>query len=198
MKWIDAQLRLAEKGITIFTGSEFRRIAELSETAAQAMLERYTKRGLLTRIKKGMYIVTANPPSSFVISNRLYRPSYISFESALSYHGIIPETVYGVTAATTKPTRSFEVAGKTFIYHTLKKSAYTGYAPAKVGADMILLASPEKALVDYLYLVNLGKKPLYERLDLDGLSKEKIMATAELFGRPSFLKWVQNDILRNN
>jgi predicted transcriptional regulator of viral defense system len=198
MKWIEVQQRAAAKGITIFMVSEFKRIMDLSETAAQKMLERYTKRGLLTRLKKGMYMVTANPPTSFLISNRLYKPSYISFESALSYHKIIPETVYGVTAATTKPTRNFQVAGKAFSYHTIKTSAYTGYAPTRIGGDLILMASPEKALVDYLYLVNLGKKPLYERFNIEGLSKQKIIANSELFERPSFLKWVQNDILRNH
>jgi predicted transcriptional regulator of viral defense system len=197
MKWIELQRQIAEKGISIFTVSEFRSMVEFSETAAQKILERYTKRGLLTRLKKGMYFVTDNPPTSFFISNRLYRPSYVSFESALSYHKLIPETVYGVTAATTKPTREFEVDGRAFFYHKIKLSAYTGYAPAEIGDEVILLASPEKALVDYLYLVNLGKKPLYERLAIEELSREKIVANTILFRRPSFYKWVQHDILRD-
>lgn len=198
MKWVELQKRIEEKGITIFTASEFRRIMDLSETAAQKILERYTKRSILTRLKKGIYIVTANPPNSFLISNKLYRPSYVSFESALSYHRIIPETVYGITAATTKPTRNFQVVGKAFVYHKIKESAYTGYAPTRIGDDVILLARPEKALVDYLYLVNLGKKPLYDRLELEGLSKEMILTNTKLFKRSSFHKWVQNDILRDN
>jgi predicted transcriptional regulator of viral defense system len=197
MRWIELQKRIAEKGITIFTVSEFQRMMDLSEIAAQKILERYAKRGLLTRLKKGTYIITDNPPTSFLISNRLYRPSYVSFESALSYHNIIPETVYGVTAATTKPTRIFDVEGKAFVYHKIKLSAYTGYVPTKIGDEVILLASPEKAVVDYLYLVNLGKKPLYERLDIEELSPEKIVANTILFKRPSFYKWVQNDILRD-
>ena len=197
MKWIELQKRFAEKGVSIFTVSEFRSMADLSETAAQKILERYAKRGLLTRLKKGMYFVSDNPPSSFFISNRLYRPSYVSFESALSYHKIIPETVYSVTAATTKPTRKFEVGERVFIYHKIKRSAYTGYAPTEIGGEIILLASPEKALVDYLYLVNLGKKPLYERLYIGRLNRENIINNTMLFRRPSFLNWVQYDILRN-
>lgn len=195
MKWVEIEKRLEEKGIAIFTVSEFRRVMDLSETAAQKLLERYAKRGLLTRLKQGMYIVTDNSPSSFALSNRLYRPSYISFESALSYYQIIPETVYAVTAATTKPTRNFEVAGKAFIYHKIKERAYTGYGPTRIGDEVILLASPEKAVVDYLYLVNLGKKPLNERLELDGLNHQEIVASTELFSRASFSRWVQHDIL---
>jgi len=198
MKWIEIQKRIADNGMSIFTVSEFRRATDLSKIAAQKFLERYAKRGLLTRLKKGMYIVTDNPPTSLLISNRLYRPSYVSFEFALSYHRIIPETVYGVTAATTKPTRNFVVEGKAFIYHKIKTSAYTGYAPMRIGDEVILLATPEKALVDYLYLVNLGKKPLYERLEFKELSKEKIVANTILFRRPSFYNWVQNDIIRDN
>ena len=198
MKWIEIMKRIAKMEMTIFTVSEFRRATDLSETAAQKLLERYTKRGLLTRLKKGMYIVTDKPPTSFLISNKLYRPSYISFESALSYHKLIPETVYGVTAATTKPTRNFVVAGKAFSYHKIKMSAYTDYTPTRICDEMILLATPEKALVDYLYFVNLGKKPLYERLEISELNKEKILANTILFRRPYFYKWVQNDILRDN
>ena len=198
MKWIEIMKMIADNGMSIFTVSEFRRVTDLSEIAAQKFVERYTKRGLLTRLKKGMYIVTDNPPTSHLISNRLYRPSYVSFESALSYHKIIPETVYAVTAATTKPTRNFDVGGKAFIYHKIKTSAYTGYAPTRIGNEVILLATPEKALVDYLYLVNLGKKPLYERLEFRELSKERIVANTILFRRPSFYKWVQNDIIKDN
>ena len=195
MKWQAIEKRLEAKGIAIFTVSEFRRVMELSETAAQKLLERYAQRGLLTRLKQGMYIVTDNSPSSFALSNRLYRPSYVSFESALSYYGLIPETVYAVTAASTKPTRNFAVAGKAFIYHKIKDCAYTGYAPTRMGGEVILLASPEKAVVDYLYLVNLGKKPLNERLDLKGLNHQEIVASTEVFRRASFSRWVQHDIL---
>ncbi len=198
MKLIELQERIEEKGIIIFTVSEFRGIMDLSETAAQKLLERYTRRGILTRLKKGLYTVRANPPSSLLISNRIYRPSYISFESALSLHKIIPETVYGVTAATTKPTRNFQVDNKSFIYHKIKRIAYTGYDPVKMGDDVILLACPEKALVDYLYLVNLGRKPFYGRLDPRGLNRKKVLYYSGLFNRPTFTRWLKNDILRGN
>ena len=69
MKWIEIMKRIAKMEMTIFTVSEFRRATDLSETAAQKLLERYTKRGLLTRLKKGMYIVTDKPPTSFLISS---------------------------------------------------------------------------------------------------------------------------------
>lgn len=198
VKLIELQKRIEKKDIRIFTVAEFREIMNLSGIAAQKLLERYTNRGILTRLKKGLYMVKANPPGSFLISNKLYRPSYISFESALSYHRIIPETVYAVTAATTKPTRDFQVNDKSFIYHKIKKRAYTGYEPTKIGKEVMLIASPEKALVDYLYFVELGKKSLYERLNLRKLSKRKILNYSKQFNRPGFEEWIKNDILRNN
>lgn len=198
MKLIELQKKIDKIGITIFTGAEFRQIMNLSWIAAQKLLERYTNKGILTRLKKGLYMVKENPPSSFLISNKLYRPSYISFESALSYHGIIPETTYGLTAATTKPTRNFQVGDRVFIYHKIKKEAYTGYEPKRIEKDIILIASPEKALIDYLYFVNLGRKSLYERLDLRKLNKKKMLDYSKLFNRSSFEEWIKNDILRNN
>jgi predicted transcriptional regulator of viral defense system len=198
MKWLELEKRLAEKNITVFTVSEFRRVMDMSETAAQKLLERYAKKGILLRLRKGLYAIKADPPSSYLISNKLYRPSYVSFESALSHHGLIPETVYGITAATTKPTRNFQLEGKSFTYHKIKKSAYTGYEPVKIEGRVVLLASPEKALIDYLYFVNLGRKPLYERLSIGGLSRKKLLENSRLFNRPGFYKWIRNDFLRNN
>jgi predicted transcriptional regulator of viral defense system len=198
MNWIEIEKKLTEKSMNLFSATEFRRATNQQKTAAQKQLERYTKRGILARLKNGVYMIRSKPAAAYSISNKLYGPSYISFESALSFYGIIPETVYGITAATTKPTRNFTVDGRELIYHKIKKSAYSDYRPEKIGNETTLIASPEKALTDYLYLVSLGKKPMNERLSLRKLDKSRILENAKHYGRPAFIRWIKDDILRND
>ncbi len=198
MKLIDIQNLIIEKNIKVFTALEFARIMGLSNIASQKLLERYTRRNIFSRLKNGLYATRPNPPPSFLIANKIYRPSYISFETALSYYGIIPEFVYTITSATTKTTREFLADGKTFIFHKIKTRAFTGYKPVKIRDDLILIALPEKALADYLYFVHLKKKVLSERLDIKKIDSRRIIKYIKLFGRPKFLNWVKNDILRGN
>jgi len=72
------------------------------------LLHRYTGRNLIIRIKRGLYALPDTQLSELFIANKLFEPSYISREFALSYHRIIPETVYEITSVTTKTTQRFE------------------------------------------------------------------------------------------
>jgi len=190
MKILKIQQKLSEKGVSIFTPLEFRRLTGLSSIASQRILERYTQRGLFCRLKKGLYALTLTKSSSWVIANRLIKPSYISYESALSYYGIIPETVYSITSATTKKPKEIEVKGESFVYHSLKRNVFTGYAPLEMNGQTILVAEPEKALCDYLYLVFLKKKKLNERLNIRKISLVKLIKYANLFKPKVFTRWV--------
>ena len=132
------------------------------------------------------------PANHYLIANRLYEPSYISFDAALSFYGIIPETIYAVTSATTKATREFKADNIRFVYHKLKKEAYAGYKAIKHLDNTILMAEPEKALADYLYFVALKKRGLhYERLDLKKIKKTDLLSYVKLFKRPEMIKLVE-------
>ena len=128
------------------------------------------------------------PPSEMVIANRLYEPSYISFEFALSYYHLIPEAAYVVTSATSRPTRVFAALGRTFEYHRLKGSVFTGYEPVKIGTETIFIATPEKALADTLYFVDLKKKRLSDRLELRTLNRKRLESYVGVFKRRSLLE----------
>lgn len=190
---IRVQEALIERGINVFTGDEFRRLFQTTPLQTKKFLEDYTKRGLLQRLKRGLYALQVQPPSEEEIANALCHPSYLSFEYALAYHNILPEMVYTITSATTKDTRSFVIADKTFAYYTIKKVAYTGYTAAQKGErQRILIAEPEKALVDYLYFVSLKKKPTNDRLRLTHLDHSKIVQYAKLFNRPALMALLKN------
>ncbi len=188
--------RLMEKRITIFTPEDLMRLFGVSKSAATFFVFRNTRKGFLTRLKKSqkgsLYCLTEALPPPFVIANRLYEPSYLSLDTALSYYGIIPETIYSVTSVTTKPTREMTVNGIKYIYSRIKKSAYTGYRLVSYINTKILMASPEKALADYLYFVNLKERELtYERLDLSKIKYKKLVAMVDLFNRPGLYELIE-------
>jgi predicted transcriptional regulator of viral defense system len=93
-----------------------------------------------------------NEERLFLIANKLYVPSYVSFEMALSYYGLIPEGVYSVTSATTKKTAKFKTPIGEFAYRNFKPQLLFGYGLHRVGEQYYKLAEMEKAVLDYLYL----------------------------------------------
>jgi len=188
MKLIYLQKELKKRGLKIFSTREFRLLLGVSEPAAYRLLWRYEKQQFLVKLRRGLYGLKDDLPSSFLIANRLYQPSYISFDAALSYYHIIPETIYSVASVTTKTTREFRAAGIVYKYHRIKKIAYTGYKPIKYLGTVVLMAEPEKALADYLYFVALKKRVLsYERIDIKRIKRSKLLKYVKLFRRPKML-----------
>lgn len=189
MKLIYLERILREKGIKIFSTREIRLLLNISEKAAHQLLWRYKAKGYVVELKKGLYALRTYFPIAYQIANRLYQPSYISFDAAMSYHGIIPETIYTITSATTRTTREFVVEGVLYRYHHLKKSAFTGYEPINYLDVTVLMAEPEKALADYLYYVDIKKRELhYERINLKKIKKTRLKKYIKLFKRPGMLK----------
>lgn len=146
----------------------------VKKRAAQAFLSYNVKKGAILRLKAGLFTLSKNIPNELVIANRLYFPSYISLDTALSYYHLIPETVYAVTSVTTKSTREFEALGRLFSYRRIKKEAFTGYILETVRGDRVYIASPEKAVADFLYFVYLGKREYNDRLKLGKIDFERL------------------------
>ena len=114
-------------------------------------LYEWQKKGYIKKIIKGYYVFTdvkLNENILFKIANKIYKPSYISFESALYYYNLIPEIIYSITSASTRRTYEFNSSITRFYYRTLKKEYFFGY---KI-IDNIKIASIEKAIVDYFYI----------------------------------------------
>ena len=89
--------QLREKKLYLFTPRELKRVFGVSSFAVSWFLTTYTKKGFITKLRNGLYALTDHLPTSFTIANQLYMPSYISLDTALSFHHIIRETVYAVT-----------------------------------------------------------------------------------------------------
>ncbi len=181
------------KDIKIFTSLDFQRIFEINYEAAKKAIFRYKKAGVLTKARRGLYFLTNKPPHEFEIANKLYQPSYISFETALSFYGIIPETIYEVISATSRISRQFIVDNLKFSYRKIKKECFFGYRPQKIQGRIILIAEPEKALADLLYLAALKRESFnYERVNLRKIKKRKLMKYTQAFKNKKLLELVKN------
>lgn len=111
------------------------------------------KSGELIRLKRNLYIVnqelTGKETDVRLCANHIYGPSYVSFQWALSYYGMIPEQVFLMTSATTKRTRLFETPMGNFRYIQVPASYFPiGVESREEHGICFLLASREKALCD--------------------------------------------------
>lgn len=190
LKPIYVQQYLLGKGLRLFSPPEFQRVFGVSLRAAQEFIKDHCD-DLFFKLRNGLYTLRIDQPADESIANRLYAPSYISFEYALSRYGIIPETVYTITSATTRITREFIVNNKSFTYSHIKKQVYRGYKTEKIGGMTVLMAEPEKALADYLYFVSLKRKTLNERLNIRKLRKKVVLEYTRLFNRKGLVKLVK-------
>lgn len=153
-------------------------------------LSRWKKNGWIASLRKGLYELTFpenRAVPDFFIANKMYSPSYVSLETALSYYSILPEVSMAVLSVTPKTTRRFKNTHGLFMYRTIKPQAFCGYLIEKHNGFDILIAEPEKALVDYLYFKTLRGGKLdrdAERLDqkrLLKLNKKKLDVYARLY-----------------
>lgn len=114
------------------------------------------KKGDLIALKRGLYMLSEDYGKTIspeLTANLLYGPSYISLEYALSRYGIIPEKVFEITSVTTGKKKYFQTPLGNFSYRTLKPEYFgIAYHPWDAEDGGYLIASPEKALCDKLYL----------------------------------------------
>jgi len=118
--------------------------------------------GYLIRLKKGLYVVspeiTGSPISKYVISNNIYGPSYVSYQSALYYYGLIPEAVITTTAVTLKRSKSYITSIGTIKYYHVPNEYYAvGFTTVLKKDNSYAIALKEKALCDLVFL-NRGNK----------------------------------------
>lgn len=127
---------------------------ELSEYKnPKTKLGRLVKEGIYTPIIRGIYETNPKIPG-YLLAGSIYGPSYLSFEFALSYYGIIPEAVHVYTSATfdKKKKRMYDTSFGSFIYRDVPAKVYPmGITLETEGDYTFQIATKEKALCDKLY-----------------------------------------------
>ena len=122
----------------------------------RTQLYRWCKAGKLLPLRRGMYAfpeagnaVAIHPAE---LANKLYSPSYISTYWALGFYGLIPEKVVTYTSVTSRVSRSFANSFGSFAYHSVKSPAFFGYVSLTMGGKKVVMAEPEKAVLDLWHL----------------------------------------------
>jgi len=187
VNWQSFEAKLKEKQLLLFSAVDVRRVLPVSKVAATFLLHRYAQRGFIVRVKRGLYAFPNDVPPELYIANKLYEPSYVSLEFALSYHRVIPETVYEITSVSPKANRRFEALNKAYSYRRITKKAFTGYIVQKQKGFNFIIADAEKAFVDTLYYRLLSNRKPISRFDKSKINVAKAVKYANLFGNPKLV-----------
>ena len=179
-----------------------------------AKIARMVKAGEIVRIKQGLY--ETNPKADGVLlAEAIYGPSYLSFEYALSYHGLIPEAVYQYTSSTfeKKRTKLFETPFGVFCYRDVPSLVFPlGVQLVLRGENSFRIATPEKALCDELYKLSPCtnraelEQLLFDDLRIDkeavlGLNLAELKDLASLYQTKNLkllMSWIRRERKRNH
>ncbi|MBU4056444.1 type IV toxin-antitoxin system AbiEi family antitoxin domain-containing protein [Patescibacteria group bacterium] len=177
-------------------------ISIMGLTVYNYQISLWVKKGYIERIKRGLYIFSErrNELSPEEMSFLIYEPSYISLEFAMSHYGFIPEMVYAITAISTKTTRKFANKFGRFIYRSVKSSLFFGYFVMETKNGKYLMAEPEKAILDYIYLnlSHINSKEYIEEMRINRemikktVNRKKLEFYAEKFESEKMRKIIKN------
>jgi predicted transcriptional regulator of viral defense system len=122
-----------------------------------AWLDQLQGRGLVAAVEKGKYLLLGLEPERILsnplfIATQLVTPAYVSFWSALHYHGLTEQVPRTVLVATTRKKQPVTFGGHSFRYVHIQPHRFFGYQREMLGGLPVLVADQAKALVDSLAL----------------------------------------------
>jgi len=193
------ELREALKDFTVFSLADIRRV---DISFHRRRLNEWQEKGYIKKLIKGHYIFSdleLNENVLFETANRLYAPSYVSLEMALSHYHLIPESVYGITSVSTRRTYHFQTPVAEFSYRTVKPKLFFGYELVKYNGKVFKIARIEKAILDYFYL-NPGLKSENDfvslRIDRDmffgQIDEKRLFRFLKLFNQKTLTRRVES------
>ncbi len=175
-------------------------LAGVSEPESiEVQISRWQKAGKLIQLKRGIYVLSEPYRKIEIfepyIASILKTPSYLSLEKALEYHNLIPEAVAVYTAVTTKRPGKFICKLGTFDYRHIQSSLFWGYESVTINKQTAFIASPEKTLLDLLYLkkvkVSLDYLKELRLQNVEKINTDKLFKYARRFKKPKILHGVK-------
>jgi predicted transcriptional regulator of viral defense system len=155
MRFVEFQKAL--KSFTVFSYAD---ILKIDPSFDRRRLVEWQNKNYIKKLRNRFYTfidTEINEDTLYYISNLIYKPSYVSLESALSYYNLIPEAVYLTTGISTRKTNSFDTPVGNFSYRSIREDLFFGYNLVRMGNHTVRIANPEKTLLDYLYLNSLNE-----------------------------------------
>ena len=171
--------RLSSKSIPLFSLDELGGILGVgNRQSLYKRIDRLTNAKILEKLIKGKYYFSLNKVNDFTMANFLYQPSYISLQSALSFHSIMTGFSYQITSISVKKPKNFIIDKKDFIYSKITPKLFWGWEKK----EDFLIAKPEKALLDYVYFASKGLTSLdWEEIDISKLDKKLLLMWAQKY-----------------
>ncbi|MBU1152478.1 hypothetical protein KKB84_00660 [bacterium] len=193
------ELKKALKDFTIFSLND---IKGVESKFFRVRLNEWQDKGYIKKVIKGYYTFSdleLNETALFEMANRIYSPSYISMEMALSYYHLIPESVYGITSASTRRTYKFKTPIAEFSYRTINPQLFFGYDMVKYNNKYFKIAGIEKAILDYFYInSNVKAESDFASLRMDKevfyqqVNEEKLYTLLEKFAKKALAKRINS------
>lgn len=155
-------------------------------------LSRWVTAKKLYQLRRGLYAIAPpyqkQQPHPFLVANRLQKASYVSLQSALSFYGLIPDVVNTTTSVSTGRPESIDTPLGRFQYRHIKSELLFGYQLMDLGGQSALVATPEKALLDLIYLQPGGSELDYLKelrlQNTETLDPELLHRQAAVFNTP--------------
>lgn len=152
-------VKILQKSIPrdFFSTSVLRNVVSGSDSSCRSLVKRALASGDLIQLKRGVYLLGPDyrrgPIDLFELAQVIQSPSYVSFESALSFHGIIPEMTTVVASATPGRAKRYTNECGTYVYSHIGGSPFFDGVRREVrpSGAAFLVAMPERALVDLIY-----------------------------------------------
>lgn len=153
MKIADLNNKINQFHLETFSIQDLRKLFP-DDPNIKIQINRLVNNGTLIKITRGVYKLPNTTLDLEKLSTQIYTPSYISFESALSKYGIINQGIYKITLATTRHSKKMELLDIPCEYTQIKPVLFFGFN----FIGNIYLAEAEKAFLDEIYLIVLGKR----------------------------------------
>jgi len=162
---------------------------------------RWAKRGWIIPLKRGFYAlpenVAKNPLTPERAANQLYKNSYVTGLWCLNQEGLIPEGVLEVTSATLNNPAEFATPLGRFSYRHVSPRGFFGYNTTREGGMPVLIATPEKALLDFFWWqdaewtdVELARWRIQD--PWKKIDHRRLHAFAEQWGQPRLIRAAKN------
>lgn len=174
MSTYDILNKIYSSPLKTFTTKDLRSLLNIKNRRTfEETIKRLEREKILTKIERGKYIKTNSEYSKFGISQFIYQPSYISLETAFSYYGLIDQLPFEITAVSTKKSIEKQFEGQIYSYKKINKELFIGYKKE----EDFLIAFPEKAIFDQLYLSLFGIKSdnILKNIKKDSFDPQKVL-----------------------
>lgn len=188
MDWVNA-IRKAAQTTSILRSDELARKHGIIPAAVTQALARQERRELVEHVSNKIYynwLALDGSPRDLV--NVLREDAYVSLESGLREYGISTQSPRTLTCVTTERPKEFKARTITISYRSISPRLYWGFVRKTTRYSSYLIAEPEKAILDWIYLgLQNGAAPALDELDFSVVDQPKLLNYARRFPRSTYL-----------